>query len=193
MWASSRHTKSPRRSTRSVQLYRKYPNIQSRLGTPVNIIPRHDTAFAKSSGSSSIVIATSPSTDMLKPVAVMMTSASSVSPEASVMPCSVNDSIWSVTTEAWPDLIDWKKSPSGTKAMRCCHGSVGRVEVPVDVEVLAQQLSDGPQQLLAQRARGCRGPSWTASLAAGSSGAGTISWIHSSGISRARSMVAVSF
>jgi UDP-N-acetylmuramyl tripeptide synthase len=40
MCASSRHTKSARMSTRSVQLARKYPNTQARLGTPVNIAPR---------------------------------------------------------------------------------------------------------------------------------------------------------
>ena len=36
----SRHTKSPSRSTRRVQLARKYPKIHSMLGTPVNIMPR---------------------------------------------------------------------------------------------------------------------------------------------------------
>ena len=40
MWSRSRHTKSAIMSTRSVQLARKYPKIQSRFGTPVNIIPR---------------------------------------------------------------------------------------------------------------------------------------------------------
>ena len=68
-----------------------------------------------------MVIGIPPSARRLKPVAVITTSASSVSPEASVMPCSVNASMWSVTTDAFPDLIAWKKSPSGTMAMRCCH------------------------------------------------------------------------
>ena len=40
MCLRSRHTKSATRSTRNVQLARKYPNTQTRLGTPVNIMPR---------------------------------------------------------------------------------------------------------------------------------------------------------
>jgi len=64
----------------------------------------------------------SPLADRLKPVAVMMMSASSSLPDFSRMPFSVKRSISSVTTEALPDLMPWNRSPSGMKAMRCRHG-----------------------------------------------------------------------
>ncbi len=64
----------------------------------------------------------SPSTLRLKPVAVMMMSASSSSPDLVRMPFGVKRSISSVTTLALPDLMPWKMSPSGTNAMRWRQG-----------------------------------------------------------------------
>jgi hypothetical protein len=58
----------------------------------------------------------------LKPVAVMMISASMILPDLRRMPVSVKLSISSVTTDARPARIASRKSPSGMKAMRCRHG-----------------------------------------------------------------------
>jgi hypothetical protein len=41
---------------------------------------------------------------------------------ARVDPCSVNVSMVSVTIEAFPSRSAANRSPSGTTAMRCCHG-----------------------------------------------------------------------
>jgi len=77
---------------------------------------------AKSSFLPSTANSMSPLAERLKPVAVMMMSASSSLPDFSRMPFSVKRSISSVTTEALPDLMPWNRSPSGMKAMRCRHG-----------------------------------------------------------------------
>ena len=58
----------------------------------------------------------------MKPVAVTTMSASISSPELTRMPFSVNVSMVSVTIEAFPSRSAANKSPSGTIAMRCCHG-----------------------------------------------------------------------
>ncbi len=92
------------------------------FGTPLIMIPRQVTRSVKSTGSPSTVKATSPSTDRSKPVAVTTTSASISSPELTRMPFSVKVSIVSVTIEALPSRSAANRSPSGTIAMRCCHG-----------------------------------------------------------------------
>ena len=55
-------------------------------------------------------------------MAVTTRSASSSAPDASLMPVSVNVSMWSVTIEARPLLSALKRSPSGTRHMRWSHG-----------------------------------------------------------------------
>ena len=92
------------------------------FGTPLIMMPRQVTRSAKSTASPSTVNGMSPNTDRLNPVAVTTMSASSSSPELTRMPVSVNSSIVSVTIEAFPSRMAAKKSPSGTIAMRCCHG-----------------------------------------------------------------------
>jgi hypothetical protein len=72
------------------------------------------TVPENTSGRPSMVKAMSPSTLRSKPVAVMMMSAVSSSPAFSRMPFSVNDSISSVTMEAFPEVIPANRSPSGT-------------------------------------------------------------------------------
>ena len=69
-----------------------------------------------------MVKAMSPKMLRLKPVAVMMMSASSMRPDFSSMPCAVKRSISSVTTLALPEVTPLKMSPSGTQAMRWRHG-----------------------------------------------------------------------
>ena len=93
------------------------------LGTPVNINPRYETVWARSSGSPSMVKAMSPSTLRSKPVAVITTSASIRLPDRSTIPASSNDSMWSVTIVALPAEIPANRSPSGTNATRWRHGS----------------------------------------------------------------------
>ena len=92
------------------------------FGTPLIMMPRQVTRSVKSTGSPSTVNATSPKTDRLKPVAVTTMSAGISSPELTLMPCSVNVSMVSVTIEALPSRRAANRSPSGTMAMRCCHG-----------------------------------------------------------------------
>ena len=92
------------------------------FGTPLIMMPRQVTRSVKSTGSPSTVNATSPNTDRLKPVAVTTMSAAISSPELTRIPSSVNVSIVSVTIEAFPSRIAANRSPSGTMAMRCCHG-----------------------------------------------------------------------
>ena len=55
---------------------------------------------------------------MFRPVAVIMMSASSSSPESSLIPLLVNSLIVSVTTEAFPLFMAWNMSPFGTKHSR---------------------------------------------------------------------------
>ena len=86
------------------------------------MMPRQVTRSVKSTGSPSTVNATSPRTDRLKPVAVTTMSAGISSPELTFIPCSVNVSMVSVTIEAFPSRSAANRSPSGTTAMRCCHG-----------------------------------------------------------------------
>ena len=85
-------------------------------------MPRQVMCSVKSTGSSSTVNATSPKTDRLNPVAVTTMSAGISSPEPTLMPFSVNVSMVSVTIDAVPSRRAANKSPSGTTAMRCCHG-----------------------------------------------------------------------
>jgi hypothetical protein len=92
------------------------------FGRPLIMMPRQVTCSVKSTGSPSTEKATSPRTDMLKPVALTMTSARISAPELTFIPCSVKVSIVSVTIEAVPSRKAANKSPSGTTAMRCCHG-----------------------------------------------------------------------
>ena len=92
------------------------------FGTPLIIMPRQVKRSVKSTGSSSTVNATSPKTVRLNPVAVTTTSAWSSSPELTLMPVSVNVSMVSVTIDALPSRMAANMSPSGTMAMRCCHG-----------------------------------------------------------------------
>ena len=60
------------------------------FGTPLIMIPRQVTRFAKSTGSPSTRNGMSPNTDRLKPVALTTMSASSTSPEETWTPFSVN-------------------------------------------------------------------------------------------------------
>ena len=92
------------------------------FGRPLIMMPRQVRCWVKSTGSPSTVNATSPKTDRLKPVAVTTMSAGISSPELTFIPCSVNVSMVSVTTEAFPSRSAANRSPSGTTAMRCCHG-----------------------------------------------------------------------
>ena len=92
------------------------------FGTPLIMMPRQVTRSVKSTGSPSTANATSPKTDRVKPVAVTTTSAGISSPEETRMPCSVNVSMVSVTIEAVPARRVANRSPSGTRARRCCHG-----------------------------------------------------------------------
>ena len=55
---------------------------------------------------------------MLRPVAVIIMSAFSSSPESSFIPSEVNSSMVSVTTDAFPELIASKISPFGTRHRR---------------------------------------------------------------------------
>ena len=89
---------------------------------PEIMIPRQVTACETSTGSPSTVNGMSPSALRLNPVAETTMSASSSSPDEVRMPVSVKVSMVSVTTEARPSLIAVKMSPSGTTAIRCCHG-----------------------------------------------------------------------
>jgi hypothetical protein len=86
------------------------------------MMPRHVTRSVKSTGSPSTLNATSPKADRLKPVAVTTMSAGISSPELTRIPFSVKVSIVSVTIEAFPSRSAANRSPSGTMAMRCCHG-----------------------------------------------------------------------
>src|SRR5258708_3749347 len=90
----------------------------------------------------------SPLAERLKPVAVMMMSASSSLPDFSRMPFSVKRSISSVTTEALPDLMPWNKSPSGMKAIGLPHRRVFWLEVGCVAVVLAEIGFDRRQQIL---------------------------------------------
>ena len=92
------------------------------FGTPLIMTPRQVTRSVKSTGEPSTVNATSPKTERLNPVAVTTMSAGISSPELTLIPCSVNVSMVSVTTEALPSRSAANRSPSGTMAMRCCHG-----------------------------------------------------------------------
>jgi len=89
---------------------------------PLIMMPRQVTRSGNSTGSPSTVKATSPKADRLNPVALTTTSASSSSPEPTRIPVSVNVSMVSVTIEAFPSRSAANRSPSGTIAMRCCHG-----------------------------------------------------------------------
>ena len=55
-------------------------------------------------------------------------SASSSSPDASLMPVGVNVSIVSVTTDALPDLIASNRSLFGTRHRRWSHGKYDGVK-----------------------------------------------------------------
>lgn len=92
------------------------------LGTPLIMMPRHVTRSVKSTASPSTVNGTSPKADRLNPVAVTTMSAGISSPEETLMPCSVNVSMVSVTIEALPSRSAANRSPSGVMAIRCCHG-----------------------------------------------------------------------
>ena len=61
-------------------------------------------------------------TSRLIPVAVIMMSALSSSPDLSCMPSFVNLSMWSVTTEAFPALMVLNRSPFGTRHKRWSQG-----------------------------------------------------------------------
>ena len=92
------------------------------FGTPLIMMPRQVTRLVKSTGSPSTANATSPKSDRLNPVAVTTMSAGISSPELTFIPCSVNVSMVSVTIEAFPSRNAANRLPSGTMAMRCCHG-----------------------------------------------------------------------
>ena len=64
----------------------------------------------------------SPRVTICSPVAVMTMSASSTSPDVSVIPVAVNVSIVSVTTEALPDLMALNRSLLGMRHSRWSHG-----------------------------------------------------------------------
>ena len=66
----------------------------------------------------SIVIFAPPKANNFNPVADITMSASNSFPDFNLMPFSVNVSICSVTTEAFPSLIDLNKSPSGATQKR---------------------------------------------------------------------------
>src|SRR5439155_184435 len=87
------------------------------FGRPLIMMPRQVTRSVKSTASRSTVNATSPRTDMLNPVAVTTTSAGISSPELTLIPCSVNVSMVSVTTHAFPPRRAANRSPSGTTAL----------------------------------------------------------------------------
>jgi hypothetical protein len=76
------------------------------------MMPRQVTRSVKSTGSSSTMNATSPRTDRLKPVAVTTISAGISSPEPTLIPCSVNVSMVSVTIEAFPSRSTANRSPA---------------------------------------------------------------------------------
>ena len=114
--------KSPIRSTRRVQLARKYPKIHARFGTPVNIIPRYVTVSFQFTGLPSTLNGMSPRTLRWNPVAGTMRSASICTPPFVSTPVALKVSISSVTMVALPALMPANRSPSGTNAMRCCHG-----------------------------------------------------------------------
>ena len=90
------------------------------LGTPLIIMPRHVTRSVKSTGSPSTVKATPPNRLRSNPVAVTTTSASISSPEDVRIPVAVNVSMVSVTTDALPSRMAVNRSPSGSRASRCC-------------------------------------------------------------------------
>ena len=92
------------------------------FGTPLIMMPRQVTCPVKSTGSPSTANATSPKSDRLNPVALTTMSAGISSPELTLIPRSVNVSMVSVTIEAFPSRSAANRSPSGTMAMRCCHG-----------------------------------------------------------------------
>ena len=73
-------------------------------------------------GSPSTAKGMSPRMLRWKPVAVTTMSASITVPPAVTTPVSVKVAISSVTIEAFPDLMPSNRSPSGTNAIRCCHG-----------------------------------------------------------------------
>ena len=77
---------------------------------------------AKSTCSPSTATSISPSVTICSPVAVTITSASSVAPDSSWMPVSVTVRMRSVTTDAEPLRIAANRSPSGTRHRRWSHG-----------------------------------------------------------------------
>lgn len=86
------------------------------------MMPWQVTAADQSTGSPSTENGMAPMTRRWKPVAVTIRSASSVSPDASWMPPSVNVSMVSVTTDARPSLMAANRSPSGSRQIRCLPG-----------------------------------------------------------------------
>jgi hypothetical protein len=80
------------------------------------------TVFGMSTGLPSTRRVSPPIGIRFSPVAVTMTSAGSSVPDVSRIPCSVNVSMVSVTTDARPSLIDRNRSPSGIRHIRWSHG-----------------------------------------------------------------------
>jgi len=70
---------------------------------------------------------------MVRPVAVTITSAANVSPDSSRIPVVVNESMRSVTTDAFPWLMAAEEVPVGSEAQTLVPRLVEGREVGVDV------------------------------------------------------------
>src|ERR1041384_5668692 len=114
------------------------------FGRPLIMMPRQVTRSAKSTGSPSTVNATSPRTDILKPVAVTTTSAGISSPEPPLLPGAHP---YPVLGERLDGVGDDRGLPLAQRREHVAvwdHGdallprAVAGREVLVDVEVLGQ-------------------------------------------------------
>ena len=124
------------------------------IGTPLIIVPRQVTCCEKSTAAPSTVKGMSPNTARLNPVAVTTMSASITAPDDSRTPVAVNSSILSVSTDAVPSRMASKKSPSGTNAMRCCHGRYA------GVKCFSMSVPSGSSGVMASSRNAC---SWSGS------------------------------
>ena len=137
-----RTSRSQTTSTRSVKLQ---PGSSRRCrpcsGTPLIMMPRQVTRSVKSTGSPSTANATSPSSDMLNPVARLTTMSAAISaPEQlTLIPCSVNVSMVSVTIDAVASRSVANRSPSQDDGDALLPQAVAGREVFFHVEALGQQ------------------------------------------------------
>jgi len=98
--------------------------IGSQMWRPYWVRQNKWLVLGKSMGVASRVKSTLPSNVGFNPVAVIIISASNTYPEVNInrTPCSVKESMWSVTIDALPELMVSNRSPSGTRHKRCSQG-----------------------------------------------------------------------